>query len=548
MLTTIKSASVVGTRGHPVDVEVHISEGLPGFTVVGKPDNECREFRDRVRAAVLSSGYRWPMNRITINIAGGQNTSTRGLDLPAAVGILASSEQVDLGRSPGRSVGLVGELGLDGSVRRVPAALPLVEALDTDDVVVPAADTAVAASVAGERTKPVQTLREVTEALSGEAPWPLSPPQAQRRAQSGPGRDLSEVRCPEHALRAMEIAAAGGHSLIFIGAPGCGKMAMSLRLESILPDLTPEESLESSRVHSAAGLPLDDGLLTRPPLRAPHHSASMAAMLGGGTLHARPGEISCAHNGVLYLDELAEFPASVLDALSQQPMREGKISIARANGLAVYPAHFQLVASMDRCPCGADDPAACVCSPEAVARYTRRLSGPLADHIDMTVQLRRADSKDGVTVTSAEVAERVAAARELARSRGARCNSDLSAQQIAEHDRLDDASREMLMDALQEGHLSARGLQSVRTVARTIRDLEGGGDIRPEDIAEALELRAPSWPSAQRDAGGFDGDALRSAVTDRSATACLATTADGGQCQHMVRASETCAAGHRRKR
>ena len=545
MLTTIKSASMTGAEGQPVNVEVHVADGLPGFTIISKGDAACREFRDRVRAAIISSGYEWPMKRITVNLAGPVHTSTRGLDLPAAIGVLAASEQIDLSRSE-RSVGLVGDLGLDGSVRRTPGVIPLAEALDTDDVVVPAADASGAAAVAGESVRSVQSLREVCDALSGEVPWPDPPPPSRQPANGSDGRDLSDVRCPEHALRAMEIAAAGGHNLLFVGPPGSGKSAMALRMDGILPDLTPEESLETSRVHSAAGLPLPDGLITRPPLRAPHHSASMAAMLGGGTTHTRPGEISAAHNGVLYLDDLAEFAPSVLDAVSQQPMREGRISVARANGLAVLPARFQLVGSTARCACAADDEASCTCSDGARARHARRLSGSFVDRMDVVVNVSRPDADERVTRTTAEVAERVAAARALARKRGVKCNSDLDGDQMAKCARLDDLSHQMLMDALSEGRMTARGLGSVKALARTIRDLEGGGAIQPSDIAEALDLRLASQPP-RGSTEGFSAGTLRADAASRTATKCLAPTSNGGQCQHTVRGSETCAAGHQRR-
>ena len=237
MLTTIKSASMAGVQGQPVDVAVHVADGLPGFTVVGKGDAVCREVGGRVRAAIISSGYEWPMKQITVNLAGPVHASTRDLDLATAVGVLAASGQVDLGGSQ-RSAGLVGGLGLDGSVRAIAGTLPLAEALDTDDVVVPAADAPTAAAVAGDRTKAAQSLRGVCGALSGETPWPDPPPSPRRPPNRSDGRDLSDVRCPEHALRAMEIAAAGGHNLLFVGPPGGGKAAMALRMDGILPDLS----------------------------------------------------------------------------------------------------------------------------------------------------------------------------------------------------------------------------------------------------------------------------------------------------------------------
>ena len=282
--------------------------GLPGFAVVGAPDAESREFRDRVRAAILSSGFDWPMCRVTVDISGGRRTGTRGMDLPAAVGILAASQQVSLGSSE-RSVGLVGDLSLDGSVRSMPGTLPLAEALDTDDVVVPASDAAAAVAVAGDRVRPADTLRGVCEALTGNAPWPELPAGEPRRS-AGPARDLADIKGQHDALRAMEVAAAGGHNLLLVGSPGSGKAMLATRMQGLLPDLSDDESLEVSRVHSAAGVALPDGLITRPPMRAPHHTASLPALLGGSGTHARPGEISCASGGVLWLDEVVEFAPS----------------------------------------------------------------------------------------------------------------------------------------------------------------------------------------------------------------------------------------------
>ena len=503
-MATIRSAAVTATSGHPVAVEVHVTPGLPGFTVVGAPDAECRQFRDRVRAAILSSGFDWPMNRITVDISDGdRRKGTRGMDLPAAVGILAASQQVPLG-SPERSVGLVGDLSLDGSVRPVHGALPLAEALDTDDVVVPASDAAAAAAVAGDRVRPATTLRGVCDALAGNAPWPQLPAGTPRR-DAGPARDLADIKGQHDALRAMEVAAAGGHNLLLVGSPGSGKAMLATRMQGLLPDLSDDESLEVSRVHSAAGLPLPDGLITRPPMRAPHHTASTPALLGGGGAHARPGEISCASGGVLWLDDVVEFAPSALDALTT-PMSEGHVTVARPpRGTVRLPARFQLVASMNRCRCGSQDPSECRCSAGSLSRYAKRLSGPFVDRIEIAVNVQPASVDDTPSRTTAEVAERVAAARELARSRGVRCNHDLRNDQLEEHAALDRASDTILHDALREGRLTARGIRTVRTVARTIRDLDGGGDIEPSDIQEALALRSTAaTPATPRDERSSD--------------------------------------------
>ena len=386
------------------------------------------------------------MNRVTVDISGDRRAGTRGMDLPAAVGILAASQQISLG-SPARSVGLVGDLSLDGSVRSMPGALPLAEALNTDDVVVPASDAAAAVAVAGDRVRPADTLRGVCEALAGNAPWPPLPADTPQRSAE-PARDLADINGQHDAVRAMEIAAAGGHNLLLIGSPGSGTTMLAARMQGLLPDLSADESLEVSRVHSAAGLPLPDGLITRPPMRAPHHTASQAALLGGAGTHACPGEISCASGGVLWLDDVVEFAPSALDALTT-PMSDGHITVARPpHDPRRLPARFQLVATMSPCRCAPQDPSECRCSAGSLSRYAKRLPGRFVDRVEIAVNVQRAAADDTPTRTTAEVAARVAAARDLARSRGVRCNHDLRNDQLEEHAALDDASSTLIHDAV----------------------------------------------------------------------------------------------------
>lgn len=492
MLATVSSATLLGAAGSPITVEAHVTGGLPCCTIVGLPDAACREARDRVRAAVVSSGFTWPMRRVTVNLApGGLQKVGSGLDLAIAAGVLAASDQLPPEALEG--VGLVGELGLDGALRPVPGIVPLVHALDTSAVVVPRQSVHDARLVGGRRVRSAATLTELVLALRGEAPWP-SDPAPPDRAAPPPSPELADVRGQELARLALTAAAAGRHHLLMVGTPGAGKTMLASRLVSLLPDLAPAAALEVTMIHSAAGQRID-GLIERPPLRAPHHSSSMVALIGGGTASMRPGELSLAHQGVLFLDELCEFSPSVLDAL-RQPLEERVVRVARARASVEFPADVLLVAAMNPCPCGAGGPAgSCACSDVARQRYLRRLSGPILDRFDLRVVVRRPDPDDllgaAPAASSADVRSAVAGARALATERGVRANAELSAAQLDEVAPIDGSTRSLFRGLLAAGALSARGLQRVRRVARTLADLDGSGPVDERHVALALQLRAP---------------------------------------------------------
>lgn len=498
------AGAVVGIDAVTVTVEVNLAGGGMGLFLVGLPDNAVKESEERIRAAFDNSGESMTASRIVVNLAPADlRKEGAAFDLPIAVGILAA-----MGRFAPESVArtlFAGELSLDGSVKPVRGILPVAIQARREGIerlIVPAANAAEAAVVEGVRVFGVANLREVVAFLRDETELAPARPAAAAASASAAGRyaeDFADVRGQSHVKRALEIAAAGGHNVLMIGSPGSGKTMLATRMPSILPPLSPEEALETTKIHSVAGLSAVDGLLSRRPFRAPHHTVSQVALIGGGQ-SPHPGEVSLAHNGVLFLDELPEFGRSVLEVL-RQPLEEKRITVARARYRVQYPANFTLVAAMNPCPCGYyNHPSKpCTCSAASVHKYMGRISGPLLDRIDMHIEVAPVSSSELASAEAGEpsavVRERVCRAREVQRRRfegceGVHTNAMMNAAMLRTYCRLDARSAALLEDAMQRLSLSARAYDRILKVARTIADLAGREAIDPLDVAEAINYRS----------------------------------------------------------
>lgn len=500
MLAVVNSFGLVGLEGYKIDVEVDVNMGLPKYEIVGLPDASVKEAKERVRSAIKNSGFKFPSGRITVNLApANKKKEGSGFDLAMAVAILFATEQLNIKKT--NKFIFLGELGLDGSLKAVNGLLPMLisaRAEGYNDFIIPAQNMQEASYIDGTNVYALNNFKDVINFLSGELN--LLPIEKKEWKCEGvkASEDFARVKGQAVAKRAMEIAVAGGHNILMVGPPGSGKTMLAHCVPSILPDLTFEEALEITKIHSVAGvLDLKKGIVTSRPFRSPHHTASTVALTGGGK-SVLPGEISLAHNGVLFLDEMPEYSRDTLETL-RQPLEDGCITVSRASGTVVYPANFILIASMNPCPCGnfGSKDLECTCSPSQIQRYMRKISGPLLDRIDIKIDVDRVAfvdlNSDKEEESSAEVKKRVDGARKVQLERYKNdknySNAKMNSKQIKLYCKIDDDTRDFMEQAFEKFHMSARAYNRILKVARTIADLEGKENIEFEHIAEALAYR-----------------------------------------------------------